>query len=481
MIEPNASPFADAPVVHPSPAILVVEDSETTAALYLEYLRSANYRAETAGTVAAALDRLSGASFDAVVLDLNLPDGNGLQVLKEISRRALPVETLVVTATGTLAVAVEAMREGAFDFIVKPFARDRLLVTVRNALERLRLRAVVDTYESDFARNRYFGLVGASLAMQRVYRIVDSAAPSQAPVYISGESGSGKQRCADAIHRRSARASGPFVAVSCSALPRETLGRTLFGAGTGADKKGAIARAHGGTLVLQEVGAMDHGLQAKLLRFLASGIVEPEEGGAPEPCDVRIVCCSIRDPRDEARQGRLREDLFFRLHVIPVQMPPVREREDDAVLLARHALLRFAKEEGKAFRDIAADAEYAIRSYAWPGNVREIENAMRAAVVLHGGETLRAAMLPEALLGAKKAGVRDELASPAPDNDAVGDSKLGIRPLWIAEREIIEAAIASCEGNIPRAAAFLEISPSTIYRKKQVWDALDRKPEAASS
>ncbi len=465
-----------------TPAILVVEDSEATAALYVEYLRSANYHAETAGTVAAALGRLESMSFDAIVLDLNLPDGNGLQVLKEIRRQELPVETLVVTATGTLAVAVEAMREGAFDFIVKPFARDRLLVTVRNALERLRLRAAVDTYKADFARDRYFGMIGGSLAMQRVYRIVDSAAPSQAPIYISGESGSGKRLCAEAIHRRSTRAAGPFVAVSCSAVPREALARTLFG---GEDEAlGAIVRANGGTLLLQEVGEMDPILQAKLLRVLASGIVEPEDGGSPVAADIRIVCSSVRDPREEVRAGRLREDLFFRLHVIPLQMPPVRAREDDGVLLARDALLRFAKEEGKPFRDIASDAQYALRSYAWPGNVREIENAMRSVVVLHGGETVRAAMLPAHLKDTKGVGFGDALtdrSTNAPGDGAEPESgKLGIRPLWIAEREIIEAAIASCDGNIPRAAAFLEISPSTIYRKKQTWDAIDRKPGTAA-
>lgn len=469
----NTTPpsVASATLTLPTPAILVVEDSEATAALYVEYLRSANYRVRTASTLAAAQKLLAAEVFGAVVLDLNLPDGNGLDMLRDIRRQGLPTETMVVTATGTLAVAVEAMREGAFDFIVKPFARDRLLVTVRNALERLRLRAVVDTYESDFARNRYFGLVGASLAMQRVYRIVDSAAPSQAPIYISGESGTGKQLCAEAIHRRSARADGPFIAVSCSAQPRDVLERTLFGAdGSG---PGAIAQADGGTLLLREVGDMDPAVQARLLQFLASGSVS--SGESP---DVRIVCSSTRDPRADARLGRIREDLFFRLHVIPIQMPPVREREDDGVLLAHHTLLRFAQEEGKAFREIAPDAAYAIRRYAWPGNVREIENAMRSVVVLHAGETVRVDMLPAHVAQAGPSGISDGLdmgATAAVQPAGGSDAKPSIRPLWIVEREIIEAAIADCDGNIPRAAAFLEISPSTIYRKKQAWDVVDRK------
>ncbi|MFN8725391.1 MAG: sigma-54-dependent transcriptional regulator [Rhodospirillales bacterium] len=467
---------ASASLVLPTPAILVVEDSEATAALYVEYLRSANYRVRTASTLAAAQKLLAVEVFGAVVLDLNLPDGNGLDMLRDIRRQGLPTETMVVTATGTLAVAVEAMREGAFDFIVKPFARDRLLVTVRNALERLRLRAVVDTYESDFARNRYFGLVGASLAMQRVYRIIDSAAPSQAPIYISGESGTGKQLCAEAIHRRSPRAEGPFVAVSCSAQPRDVLERALFGAegsGPGAPGQGAIAQAHGGTLLLREVGDMDPAVQARLLQFLATGSLS--SGESP---DVRIVCSSTRDPRADARLGRIREDLFFRLHVIPIQMPPVREREDDGVLLAHHTLLRFAQEEGKAFREIAADAAYAIRRYAWPGNVREIENAMRSVVVLHAGETVRLDMLPAHVAHAGPSGISDGLdvgTSASVPPQGASDAKPSIRPLWIVEREIIEAAIADCDGNIPRAAAFLEISPSTIYRKKQAWDVVDRK------
>ncbi|MFY7780555.1 MAG: sigma-54-dependent transcriptional regulator, partial [Tagaea sp.] len=232
-----------------SASALVVEDSQSTAALYEEYLRSAGYRIRTAGTVAAALALLGSERFDAVVLDLQLPDGNGLSVLKEIKRQDLPVETLVVTATGTLAVAVEAMREGAFDFVVKPVARDRLLVSMRNALERRRLRATVETYESEFGRNRYFGFVGASLAMQRVYRIVESAAPSNAPIYVVGESGAGKEICAGAIHRRSPRAGGPFVALSCSTLHASAQDAELFGR-AGEPGSGALARAHSGTLYL---------------------------------------------------------------------------------------------------------------------------------------------------------------------------------------------------------------------------------------
>lgn len=453
-----------------APSVLVVEDSEATAALYEEYLRSADYRVRIAGTVGDALKMLGSERYDAVVLDLNLPDGNGLSVLKEIKRQDLPIETLVVTATGTLAIAVEAMREGAFDFVVKPFARDRLLVTMRNALERRRLRAAVETYESEFGRNRYFGFVGASLPMQRVYRIVESAAPSKAPIYVVGESGTGKEVCADAIHRRSPRANGPFVALSCATVPRGAQEFELFGRAS-EPGAGALTRAHGGTLYLEDVAELAPSLQSKLVRWLETGFVEPEGGGAPVYSDARIVCGGTRDPRGEVQGGRLREDLFFRLNVIAIPLPPVREREDDAVLLGRHALRRFAAEEKKAFRDIDADAEYALRTYPWPGNVREIENTMRSVVVLHDGEIVRADMLPVHLSD----GAHAPVAAAAPEAPTpVASGKSGIRPLWISEREIIEAAIAACDGNIPRAAAFLEISPSTIYRKKQAWEAIDR-------
>lgn len=452
-----------------SPSVLVVEDSEATAALYEEYLRSADYRVKIAGTVAAGLALLGSERFDAVVLDLNLPDGNGLSVLKEIKRQDLPIETLVVTATGTLAVAVEAMREGAFDFVVKPFARDRLLVTMRNALERRRLRAAVETYESEFGRNRYFGFVGASLPMQRVYRIVESAAPSKAPIFVTGESGTGKEVCADAIHRRSPRASGPFVSLSCATVPRVSQEAELFGRAA-EPGSGALARAHGGTLYLEDVAELAPDLQSKLVHWLETGFVEPEGGGAPVFSDARVVCGGARDPRGDVQGGRLREDLFFRLNVIAIPLPPVREREDDAVLLARHALRRFAAEESKSFRDIDADAEYALRTYPWPGNVREIENTMRSVVVLHDGEIVRTDMLPVHLSD----GAHAPVASIAPEAQSASAAKEGIRPLWIVEREVIETAIAACEGNIPRAAAFLEISPSTIYRKKQAWEAIDR-------
>lgn len=466
----NVLPTASAikAAMRASPAILVVEDSDATAALYEEFLRSADYRVKIAGTVAAALSALGSERFDAVVLDLNLPDGNGLSVLKEIKRQDLPIETLVVTATGTLPIAVEAMREGAFDFVVKPFARDRLLVSMRNALERRRLRAAVETYESEFGRNRYFGFVGASLPMQRVYRIVESAAPSKAPIYVVGESGTGKEVCADAIHRRSPRAGGAFVSLSCATVPRASQEAELFGR---ANEAGALARAHGGTIYLEDVAELDPALQTKLVRWLETGFVEPQGGGTPVYSDARIVCGGARDPRGEVQSGRLREDLFFRLNVIALPLPPVREREDDAVLLARHALRRYADEEKKAFRDIDPDAEYALRTYPWPGNVREIENTMRSVVVLHDGEIVRADMLPMHLSDgahAPASAAAPEAPAPAPV------AKAGIRPLWIVEREIIEAAIAACDGNIPRAAAFLEISPSTIYRKKQAWEAIDR-------
>lgn len=234
------------------------------------------------------------------------------------------------------------------------------------------------------------------------------------------------------------------------------------------------SRAHGGTLYLEDVAELEIGLQTKLLRWLETGMVESEGGAAQVPSDARIVCGGPRDPRSDVQAGRLREDLFFRLNVISIALPPVREREDDAVLLARHALRRFAAEESKQFRDIDPAAEYALRTYSWPGNVREIENVMRSVVVLHEGEIVRADMLPlhlaESALQSEPPKAADTpQAAPLP-----AGAKPAIRPLWITERETIEAAIAACDGNIPRAAAFLEISPSTIYRKKQAWEAIDR-------
>ncbi|MGF1526592.1 MAG: sigma-54-dependent transcriptional regulator [Candidatus Competibacterales bacterium] len=454
--------------------VLLVEDSPALAKVYSAYLKGTPHRVVAAATGAEALAHLEGELPHVVLLDLKLPDMDGMTILKQIQSRALPCAVVVITAHGSVDVAVEAMRCGAVDFLEKPFDAKRLRVTVANALERRRLVELVDHYR-ELDRDHYCGFIGASLAMQRVYHTIDAAAPSKATVFITGESGTGKEVCAEAIHRRGPRQEGPFVPLNCAAIPRDLMESEIFGhvkgAFTGAvgSRTGAAARADGGTLFLDEICEMDLDLQAKLLRFIQTGTFQPVGGTALTSVDVRFVCATNRDPLAEVAAGRFREDLYYRLHVIPIALPPLREREDDVMLIAHHFLAQYAREEGKAFGGFDGEAADRLRRYPWPGNVRQLQNVVRNIAVLHRGERVTEAMLPpplDGLTGPSPA----PLASPEGAPPALTGAKTSpLRPLWQVERDAIEAAIAHCNGNIPRAAALLEISPSTIYRKRQVW------------
>ncbi len=461
--------------------ILIVEDTLPMAVLYEEYLRDAAWDVTLAGSLAQARARIDANMPDAIVIDVGLPDGSGIDLLREIRAKGLPIEAIVVTGSGSMKLAIEAMREGAYDFLVKPFDRDRLTVTLRNALERRKLADAVVELREEFGRDRYYGFVGASLPMQAVYRIVDSAAQSKATVFVTGESGTGKEVCAEAIHKRSPRAKAPFVALNCAAIPKDLLESEIFGhvkgafTGATADRAGAALQAHRGTLFLDEICEMDLSLQGKLLRFLQTGRVQRVGDSTPQDVDVRIVCATNRDPAAEVAAGRFREDLFYRLHVIPIALPALREREGDVLLIARELLRRYASEERKQFAEFTAEAETLLAAYAWPGNVRELQNVVRSAVVLHDGDAIDVGMLPEKLRGrAPLAMPRAAVVANGPYGVTPGAPGSPLRPMWRIERDAIEAAIAACAGNVRRAAAFLEIDASTIYRKKQIWEGRER-------
>jgi two-component system, repressor protein LuxO len=428
--------------------------------------------AETGARAVASLEETIP---DVVLLDIELPDTNGLDILRKIRARNLASAVIVVTAHGSVKVAVEAMREGAYDFIIKPFPPDRLIVTVKNALERQQLQTLAKANEVAKG-GQFHGLLGASLPMRAVYHVIENAASSRATVFITGESGTGKELCAEAIHQLSPRRTGPFVAVNCGAIPRELMESEMFGhvkgAFTGAvgNREGAVSRAKGGTLFLDEICEMDLSLQVKLLRVIQSGEFQKVGGAEVEQADVRYLCATNRAPWSEVQAGRFREDLYYRLHVVPCAMPPLRERDDDVLLLARHFLAQYAKEEGKAFSDFDDGAVRALRRYPWPGNIRELQNALRNAVLFNHGTLVTEVMLTRLDPGA---GPRAMTATPpiAALSAAGRASATGqIKPLWLIEKEAIEEAIALCGGNVPRAAALLEINPSTIYRRKAEWE-----------
>jgi two-component system, repressor protein LuxO len=466
------------------PKILIVEDSMALGETYRAILQADACSISLATRVSEAIAEIDSNCPHVLLVDVNLPDGNGLDIMRQVRQRELPIIVVMMTAQGSVQLAIDAMREGAFDFLLKPFSPDRLRVTIRNAIERRAMASEIEEIRESFGRDRFAQFIGSSLAMQATYRIIQAAAPSNATVFVTGESGTGKELCADALHRFSKRAKGPFIAVNCAAIPRDMLESELFGhtkgafTGAVADRKGAVLSAQGGTLFLDEICEMDLALQTKLLRFLQTMTVQRLGEDQVRQADVRIVCATNKDPRAEVAAGRLREDLFYRLHVLPVEMPPLRDRGDDVLLIARAFLERFAAEEGKTCSSFSAEVEAAIIRFAWPGNVRQLQNLIRNLVVFSQGTVIELAELPAELrpkTGERLLG-RVTLPSALPSHAPAGTEDGERRPLVSLDEAIrhhVEAAIAMCGGSIPRAAAMLEVAPSTIYRRIEAWQAAD--------
>lgn len=451
--------------------VLMVEDSAPLSAVYQAYLKNEPFELICVTSGQDALFQCQSNPPDILLLDLHLPDMCGMDILKFIHQSQLGISTIVMTAHGSVDKVVDAMRLGAHDFIAKPVDAERLRVTLRNTLQFRQLNMLVSRYRTEFQRERFEGFVGASLAMQEVYRTIETAASSRATIFITGESGTGKEVCAEAIHRLSGREQGQFVALNCAAIPKDLMESEIFGhvkgAFTGAvsERVGAAQRADGGTLFMDEVCEMDLELQSKLLRFLQTGCVQKVGGSTMERVDVRIVCATNKDPLTEVREGRFREDLYYRLHVIPVHLPPLRARGDDVLRIAEKLLLDYAQEEQKQFCRFSEAVRRVIFEYPWPGNIRQLQNVIRQIVVLNEGVEVQLTMLPHFLLATSKEALHSPPQAQPAKTNAV------IRPLAEVEREAILQAIAACDGNIPMAAKSLQVSPSTLYRKIQGWQA----------
>lgn len=446
-------------------SILIIEDDLALTQIYKDYLRDESYDIEIALTGSEGIELAEELEPDAIVLDMRLPDMSGIDILDHARARRWSATVVVVTAHGTVDVAVAAMQAGASDFLTKPFDDERLVITLRNALERRELKNLIDGYRKQLERDGLGGLIGAAPEMQAIYRIIESAASSRASIFISGESGTGKELCAEALHAQGTRADKPFVAINCGAIPHELMESEIFGhvkgafTGAFAEREGAAKRADGGTLFFDEVCEMDLDLQVKLLRFVQTGQFQKVGGDATESVDVRIVSATNRNPQAEVAAGRFREDLFYRLHVVPIEMPPLRSRDRDVERLAEIFLERAADSEGKTFYAIAEDARRLIVAYDWPGNVRQLENVILNAVVLGDGPELTAAMIEPAM----RLDQRTRPAAAAKSQRETG--RPAIRPLREIEMEAIVSAIDACDGNVVRAAAALEVSPATLYRR----------------
>ncbi|WP_194435659.1 sigma-54-dependent transcriptional regulator [Vibrio fluminensis] len=492
------------------PKVLLIEDSTSLAILYKQYVKDEPYdlfHVETGKAAKAFIERNLP---ELVILDLKLPDMDGGEILDWIVDNQLNTSVIVATAHGSVNTAVQLLQKGAKDFLEKPIKSDRLKTSIQLHLQRTKLENLVENIESKFDRQRFQGFIGGSIVMQGLYKIIDAVAPTSASVFIIGESGTGKEVCANAIHQESRRHDKPFVAINCGAIPKDLMESEIFGhvkgAFTGAttDRKGAASQADGGTLFLDELCEMDLEMQKKLLRFLQTGTFTPLGASKEQKVDVRIICATNRDPLLEVEEGRFREDLYYRVHVVPVDMPPLRDRGNDIATLAKHFLLEYAKEDGKQFRTVSKDAESLLKRYNWPGNVRQLQNIIRNIVVLNDDTKLKAEHLPAQVAQTKSPNKRsaptvtipsppkpehinhvalDEQHSSAEHAQVAegthetlaSPKEVVIRPMWQIEREAIQQAIEYCDGNVINAAVLLELSPSTVYRKKQAWEAEDEQ------
>lgn len=464
--------------------LLMVEDTASVAALYRSFLTPLGIEVKIVGTGKEALEALNDRIPDLILLDLRLPDMTGMDVLHSAKKLYADVPIIFMTAHGSIDTAVDAMRYGAQDFLIKPCEADRLRVTVNNAIRRARKIKGGDGDQSDSVRslNNYQGFIGSSQNMLSVYKTIDSAATSKASIFITGESGTGKEVCAEAIHAASKRRDKPFIAINCAAIPKDLIESELFGhvkgafTGAATERQGAAELADGGTLFLDELCEMDLDLQTKLLRFIQTGTFQKVGSSKMKSVDVRFVCATNRDPWKEVQQGRFREDLYYRLYVIPLHLPPLRDRGEDVVEIAHSLLGYMSLEEEKSFTRFAQDVVDRFIAYEWPGNVRQLQNVIRNAVVLNHGKEITLSMLPPPIneVSTKIAtgnyvdenvdtilNATEQANKPFSIND--------ITPLWLIEKQTIEQAIEACKGNIPKAAHALEVSPSTIYRKKQAW------------
>jgi two-component system response regulator HydG len=437
--------------------VLVVDDEPSNLTSIEKIFQRDGMLVLTAHNAREALDILRVHPVDVVLTDVMMPATSGLELLRAVKQLAPDVELVLMTAYGTVEAAVQAMRDGAYDFVEKPLKRMTIVKTVRKAAERRSLTLENRQLRQELSVLVGREIVGSSAALRRVLDIALQAAPSSATVLVLGESGTGKELLARFIHQHSSRRDKPFVAVNCSAIPESILEAELFGhekgAFTGAVSKreGRFARADGGTLFLDEIGELSPAVQVKLLRVLQEGEYEPV-GGEPHKADVRIVTATNRDLAGEVAAGRFRSDLYYRLNVIALTAPPLRTRREDIPLLVDHFLTVYCKKNAKPRLSVARDTLQKMAGYSWPGNVRELENVVERAVVLCRSDTLRLEDLPETI-------VENENSTDSTITFGVGT------PLDEVERRLIRETLRHAKGDKSVAAQLLGISTRTIYRK----------------
>jgi two-component system response regulator PilR (NtrC family) len=438
-------------------SVLVVDDEQSMREFLSILLKKEGYEVAALADVGAATEAVRCHAFDLVITDLKIPGGSGLEVLKAAKAACPEAEVVVITAFGTAETAVEAMKQGAYDYITKPFKVDEIRITVQKALEKASLAR-----ENRELRRRLEAaegggeILGRSPEMQEVLRLLDRVAPTGVTVLIWGESGTGKELVARRLHALSGR-EGLFVAVNCSAIPEGLMESELFGhvkgsfTGAASDKPGLFAEANRGTLFLDEVGELPLSLQPKLLRALQEGKVKRVGGNREIATDARIVSATNRDLAEEVQKGRFREDLYYRLNVVALEIPPLRDRRDDIPLLAHHFMKKFAEAFGRPIRGFTREALEALDSYGYPGNVRELENVVERAVALESGEYLGVSNLPRPFFEDRR---REE-----PELPPISEAGMDLEHLLESiERRYLEQALSASQGNKTEASRLLGLT-----------------------
>lgn len=487
--------------------ILFVDDEQSILETLKRFMRNSDYQCYYVTSGAEALELMEDTLIDVVVSDMKMPEMTGEELLREISTRYPETIRIVLSGFAEDELVMGAINEGhIWGFIHKPWNNNELAQAIDHAVftqqviaERALLKRTLDQYQIQ-QKDHFQGFVGGSVGMQFIYNAIEKAAPSTASVMITGESGTGKEVAARALHDLSKRKDAPFIALNCAAIPSELMESEIFGHIKGAfsgavnNRDGAASLANGGTLFLDELSEMDINLQSKLLRFIQTGTFQKVGSSQMEKVDIRFVCATNREPLEAINEKKLREDLYYRLNVISLNLPPLRQRDNDPYLLAQEFMAKFTDKEDKIVVGFSSDAEKLILNYEWPGNVRQLENAIHSAVVMSSGPLITDQCIANALgirLEDLKAGMKrpapaavivnetnpaatasisviDRRQSDEPSGEDQGDA---ILPLAKIEEQAIKHAINQCEGNVVRAAGLLQVSPSTLYRKIQAWES----------
>ncbi|MGC9984971.1 MAG: sigma-54 dependent transcriptional regulator [Polyangia bacterium] len=445
--------------------ILVADDDRSMCELLQAGLARRGFEVSWRTDATTALAAISEGDFDVIVTDLNMPEVNGLELCERVTANRPDVPVVVITAFGSLDTAVAAIRAGAYDFITKPFEMDGLRLTLDRAVQHHRLRDEVKRLRQAVTESRGFGeILANSPLMRRVLDLVNRAAESDATALITGESGTGKELVARALHQHSRRHDGPFVAVSCAAMPEALLESELFGHVRGAftdartPRTGLLLQANGGTLLLDEIGDMPLGLQPKLLRAIEDRRLRPLGENTERPFDVRLVCATNRDLEADIEENRFRADLFYRINVIHVELPPLRERDGDVLPLAQHFVQHFSRAAAKPVTGVSTAAAERLLAYAWPGNVRELRNCIERAVALTRFEEIAVEDLPEKVQNYRQSRVVVDL-----------DDTAHLASMEEVERRYILRVLEAAGGQRTKAAQILGLDRKTLYRKLERW------------